>query len=177
MLTAADLARMPRSELASMIRAGGPVDPDAIADTEYRGVSLGLPRIFDRIAWKTFKKVFFREPASQTLRGWNVRIEQTGVDPPFRPKMRRGERVTFGHYGVHVQEQGLLLDYGRFGRGLDPMRFARDPVIAVRAGDVALLLGMTYLDMPWGRMATPSFFSLELDGPLTHRARPRPARD
>jgi len=167
MLTAADLLGMSRAGLEAIIAEGHPIDPDAIADKEYRGVSLGLPVLVEKLTWKTFKKAFHRD--RNGLRGWNVRIEQTGLAPPFVTRQRRGVPWTFGHYAVEVRSTGLLLDYGRFAGRLDPLRFVRDPVVAVRQGDHDLLLGTTYLDLPTGRVATPSFFSLELDGPISHR--------
>ena len=54
---------------------------------------------------------------------------------------------------------------------MDPVRRLRDPLVALNPGDPSLLLGWTYLDLGLGlRLGTPSFFSLELDGPLTHSA-------
>lgn len=172
--TAADLLRMPRRELAELVALGRPVDPDAIADREFRGVSLGLPAFVERLTWKTFKKVFYRD--GHELRGWNVRMQQTGLAPPWSPRMERGEPMTFGHYSVEVGPRGLLLDYGRYAGAFDPLRFVRDPIVAVRDGRHELLLGTTHLELPFGRVTTPSYFTLEMDGPVTHRPRlPRPS--
>ena len=170
MLSAADLRSMSRPELTAVVRAGHAVDADAIADTEYRGISLGLPAFIEELTWKTFKKVFCRNELDRSVRGWNVRIEQTGLEPPFRPKRRNGAPVTFGHFAVEVRSNGLLLDYGAGAPRFDPLGLVRDPVVAVNPGDPSLLVGTTYLALPFGDVPTPSFFSLELDGPLTHRA-------
>src|SRR4051812_19698425 len=99
MLTAADLRAMSRRDLDDVLARGYAVDLDAIAGRGYRGVSLNLPSWIERLTWKTFMKVFLREGAA--LRGFNVRIEQTGLSGPFQPKRRaNGEPVTFGPYAV-----------------------------------------------------------------------------
>lgn len=167
-MKAADLWTMTRAELEDVMKSGHDIDPDAIADKEFRGVSLGLPALVERLTWKTFKKVFHRDDRG-LLRGWNVRVKQSGLEPPYEPRSRQGIPETFGHYSVEVSARGLLLDYGRFAPALDPLRFVRDPVVAVTRGDATLLLGTTWLALPFGRVATPSFFTLELDGPLTRR--------
>src|SRR5262245_17008157 len=114
---------MNHAELRSALRSGHPVDPTALDDWEYRGTSLG------RLAWKTFQKVFHRDPANGTLRGWNVRVEQHGIGAASVPRQRRGRPLTFGHFEVvplprqaapWLCGEGLLLDYGRGGnRRLD----------------------------------------------------------
>lgn len=178
MLSARALWRMRRGELEHVLASGHAIDPRALDDTEYRGVSVGLPAWVERLTWKTFKKVFHRDPNTGALRGWNVRIEQHGVEGPFAPKLRRGEPVTFGHFEVVEPDAGarlpgLLIDYGRGGnRRHDPVRRLRDPIVAVNDGDATVLLGWTYLDLGRTRLGTPSFFTLERDVPLTHRARP-----
>jgi hypothetical protein len=135
-----------------------------------------LPRFVEALTWKQFKKVFYRDPQSGTLRGHNVRIEQGPLDAPWKPRMRRGEPVTFGRYrvvdtaGRHIPrgaDGGLLIDYGPDNASfLSGLRFVRDPIVAVNEGDSQLLLGWSYLDLGFTRVGTPSFFSLERDQPL-----------
>jgi hypothetical protein len=175
---ARDYLNLSRRQLLDCMRAGHPIDPAALDDFEYRGVSLGLPTLVERLSWKTFKKAFHRDPATGRLRGWNVRLEQNGLDGACVPMMKHGQPVTFGHFSVEpaaryrVPEQvglGLVLDYGLGGnRRREGTYFVRDPVVAVTAGSVDLLLGWTYLDLPLAPVGTPSFFTLERDCPLTH---------
>lgn len=181
MIRAADLRSMNRRELRAVLDAGHPIEPQALGDREYRGVSLGLPGWVDKLAWKKFKKVFHSEP-SGALRGWNVRIVQNDLDDTYVAEQRGGRPRTFGHFLV-VSEPGphkggvgrLLLDYGRGARHkLDPLRVLRDPLVAVNAGSVELLLGWSYLDLGFARVPTPSFFSLEREGALSHVAAPPP---
>lgn len=182
MTTAAELHRMTRAELMDVLRSGHAIEPRALDDTEYKGTSLGLPRWVERLTWKKFKKVFHRDPESGALRGWNVRLEQNELAGPCVPKTKHGEPVTFGHYRVVSPEghrvvrgcdRGLLIHYGLGGnRALDPVCRVRDPIVAVAAGDPTLLLGWSYVDLGFACLGTPSFFTLELDCPLTRAVKP-----
>lgn len=174
--TAKDFLDMNRRDLAHALVSGHPIDPAALDDTQYRGISLGLPRFIERLSWKTFRKVFHRDPATGSLRGWNVRLQQHGLDAPSVPMLRRGRPFTFGHFQVISPEgrpmplgdyRGLLIDYGLAPHApFDVTRFLRDPIVALNPGSVDLLLGFSYLEIgPW-RFATRSFFTLELEGPL-----------
>lgn len=183
MTTYDDLTRMSRRQLDAVLRRGHPVRPEALADTEFHGTSLGLPSAIDRIAWKKFKKVFRREEDGH-LRGWNVRAVQNALDEPWLDDTRKGGRDTYGHYAVHPAgeyealaqpyRRGLMIDYGRGGnRSLDPMQRIRDPLVAVNEGDDTLLLGVSFLDAgAAGWWLLPTWFSLTRGGPLTYDASP-----
>ena len=182
MLTLDDLLALDRAGLRRTLATGHDIDPCALDDTEYRGVSLGLPGFIERLTWKTFQKVFHRDPETGALRGWNVRIEQRGLDAPSVPRLRGGEPVMFGHYEVVEApgnrspircDHGLLIDYGRGQNGrFDPMSRLRDPIVAVNPGSVDLLLGWSYVDLGVSTVGTPSFFALVRERALTHRVRP-----
>jgi hypothetical protein len=185
MLTRADLLDASNEERLRLLRSGHPIDPSRLDDMEYRGVSLGLPAFVERLTWTTFQKVFHRDPGTGLLRGWNVRVEQRGLDAESVPQQRGGEPFTFGHFLVATLDpertprgikKGLLLDYGRGGnpRG-DVTAFVRDPIVAVNEGSADLLLGWTYVHLAGMDFGTPSFFSLERERPITHVAAvPRP---
>ncbi len=161
--------------LRAALAAGHPIEPAALDDTEYAGISLGLPAWMERLSWKTFRKTFRRDPDTGALRGWNVRMEQHGIGGPAVPKQKRGEPWTFGHYlvreakGVRMPgpyDQALLIDYdvprnAFFGRRV------RDPLVAVEPGRVDALLGWSYVDLGVFRVGTPSFFLLLREGPLS----------
>ncbi len=167
---------MSRRQLAATLREGHAIASAALDDTEYRGTSLGLPRWAERLTWKTFQKTFHRDPATGALRGWNVRVEQGGLDAPSRALVRRGAPFTFGPYVVgelpgdapRGVRRGLLIDYSP-APGL--MSRLRDPIVALNEGEVDLLLGWSYLDLWIARVPTPSFFLLEREGALQHVAR------
>ena len=142
---------MSRGELRASLESGHRIDPASLDDTRYRGISLGLPAFVDRLFWKTFEKTFHRD--GSTLRGWNVRLEQTGLDGPVQPMLTgSGDPKTFGHYAVHAGERWLELRYGAMV----------DPLVALEEHDTNWLLGRSdLLGIP-----TPSYFLLEKLGPL-----------
>ena len=161
MLTMRDLLPMRRSELRSVARSASPIDPRILDDSEWRGTSLGLPRLVERLTWKKFMKVFRRDPETRVLRGWNVRIEQNGLEAPWIPQQRRGAPVIFGHFVVvdaPAPEGGVILDYGAANASFHPMSRIRDPHLSV--GD-DLLLGWSDVAIGTRRFATPTFFCLE----------------
>ncbi|MHB8873848.1 MAG: hypothetical protein ACYC8T_09210 [Myxococcaceae bacterium] len=176
--SARDLLHLNRRQLIGFMKDGHPIEASSLENFEYRGVSLGLPELVERLTWKKFKKVFHRDRATGLLRGWNVRLDQNGLDAPWVPLTRNEVPVTFGHFrvvsgaGYRMPEpcaQGLVLDYGLGGnRRREGLSLMRDPVVAVNAGSAELLLGWTYLDLPFAPVGTPSFFTLERDCPLTH---------
>jgi hypothetical protein len=163
-VTRAQLLRMTRRELDALLRRSHPIDPHALDDTcgepgtEYRGISLGLPRWVERLTWKKFKKVFRRDAQTGAVRGWNVRIQQNALDEPWIPMMRKGAPWSFGHFTVR---DDAVLDYG----------LMRDPLVSLEAGKVDLLLGVSDLALGPLSLRTPTYFCLERDhalGPPAH---------
>ncbi len=171
---------MSASELSGLMRSGHPIDPNALAEREYDGVSLNLPGWVTRLSWVKFKKVFHRE--GRVLRGWNCRAVQSPLDAPWELAEKKGQPITYGHYRVvparrytmpRPYDAGLMLDYGLGGNArADATRLVRDPVIAVNAGSAELLLGWTYLDLGVARVPTPSYFVLRRGVPLSHVVAP-----
>ncbi|MBK9000860.1 MAG: hypothetical protein IPM35_34495 [Myxococcales bacterium] len=181
-MKAADLLQASSRELRAAFAAGHRFEASALDDTEYKGVSLNMPRFVEKLTWKKFKKVFHREPESGVLRGWNVRLEQNELDGPCLPKTRRGKAMTFGHFHV-VDPAGrkmpvpgtppVLLDYGVGENGwFDVIRFMRDPLVALNHGDASLLLGCMYVELGPLRIRTPSYFTLEWDSELGEPVKP-----
>jgi hypothetical protein len=152
-MTAADLRTLSRDELARLMTTGRAFDHALLAGATYRGTSLGLPGWVDRLAWKKFAKCF----APDGRRGWNMRVEQDGLDRPWRPMHRAGAPITFGPFAVTSTRDGVVLDYS-VGRG--PLRALRDPLVAFD-DHADLLLGRSLLQFGGRRIATPSYFSLE----------------
>jgi hypothetical protein len=149
------------------MRAGHPVDPDALRDREFRGVSLGLPRFVEKLTWKKFKKVFVTGPEGIT--GYNEAVEQNPLDAPWISKTRRGTPVRYGYYhlrtcdGLRVPrdwDRGLVIDYGPPAAALDPMRFVKDPLVSLNPGSVDLLLGVSYADLGPLKLPMPTWFAL-----------------
>ena len=179
-MKARDLMNASTDDLARALASGFAIDPRSLDDTEYRGVSLGLPEAIESLTWKTFRKVFHRDPITHALRGWNVRMKQNGIDGPSEPLEKDGAPITFGHFEVlpaqgypvpRGVERGLMLDYGLGNNHvLDPTGRLRDPVVALNEGDNTVLLGWTYVDVAGQPVGTPSYFTLEREGLLSYIA-------
>jgi hypothetical protein len=175
MITARDLRTASTRELRHHLVCGHPIDPRDLEGWAYRGTSLGLPGFVDRLTWKTFQKTFWRETETGRLLGWNVRLEQDGIDAPSRPKTRRGRPVTEWHYevveptGVPLPagfDGGLLIDYSLGRNPLGLVRLVKDPLVALRAGSADELLGVSYLGIGRSAIETPTYFTLEREHPI-----------
>lgn len=176
-ITLDDLTQMNGDDLFEVMRRGFPLDFDAIADTTYTGIDLSMPALFHRLMWKSFRKTFHRDPVTGVLRGWNVKVEQTGWDTPPAPLRKgNGERITFGHYEVRAADAlrfpkgwsgAHYLDYHVAGNTfLDLARVARCPVVTVNEGDSNLLLGWEVLHIAGVFVPIRDFWALKREGPL-----------
>ncbi len=176
MHTLDDLLSMDRHQLHQVMLQGHPLEPDRLAETQYLGVDLSLPRAGQWLLWQTFRKTFHRDATSGRIRGWNVRMEQHGVDGPAVPMMRGGRALTFGHYEV-CSAEGIdwpkgwkgthFLDYGNIGNPfLDLARLGYTPLIAVNEGSMELLLGWEIFKVAGVKLPMPLYWALRLQGPL-----------
>lgn len=158
---------------------GHPVDPKAIEGYAYRGTSLGLPKLVERLTWKTFQKTFWREPRTGRLLGWNVRLHQDGVDAKSRPITKHGAPVCVWHYEVIAPrgvpmpsgfDRGLVIDYGRSDANppWETVRWVKDPLVAVVRDDYDVLLGVSYAVVAGVCVETPTYFTLERDHPIDY---------
>lgn len=183
-LTMHDLLGMSQRQLHAIVEQAHPLPLEAMENTRYRGVDLSLPKLLNRLMWKTFRKTFYRDTEAGVLRGWNVRMQQLGVDGPQVPMVDRKRRpLTFGHYHV-CSAQGKrfargwrgahYLDYGVAGNPpWDPARLGYTPLVAVNAGSHHLLLGWEIFKVGPARLPIPDYWALELEGPLDEVV-PRP---
>jgi len=160
-ITAASLRARSSAELAAVMASGRPFDPAAVAGWVYRGTSLGLPGLVEKLTWIKFAKAFHRDGAG--IRGWNVRVEQDGLDRPWRPKLRRDRPVTFGPFDVVEERGAVVLDYRRAGGVL---RALRDPLVALD-DHADVLFGRSLLAVAGRMLPTPSYFLLERDARVT----------
>jgi hypothetical protein len=170
-----DLMAMNRHQLHAIIERASPLRLDALEEKQYQGIDLSLPRFMNRILWKTFRKTFHRDPQTGALRGWNVRMEQTGIDGPRIPmKDRNGKPRTFAHYEVR-SAVGLrfprgwkgahYLDYGVVGNPfIEDLGYT--PLVAVNEGSMDLLLGWEVFKLGPLFIPLPDYWALRLEGPL-----------
>ncbi len=161
------LRQMSVTELREVFRNGVSFNPSRLEDTEYVGVSLGLPSVVERLSWTTFMKVFHRD--GDIVRGWNVRLRQTGIDGAVEPLLRSGVPHTFGHFLVRRSNTGerrshspstVLLDYTAFLQS-PALMLMRDPLVSLDGGLGDRLLGFSYVALGCTTVRTPSFFVLQ----------------
>lgn len=176
-ITFADLQGMDAAGLHRVMEQGHPLDYEAMADTRYQGVDLSLPQFVNKLLWKTFRKTFHKDRATGQLRGWNVRVEQYGVDAVNIPMTdKHGKQLTFGHYVV-CEAAGKrfpkgwngpnYLDYGIAGNTFaDLARFTYSPLVAVNAGDMSLLLGWEVVRLGPLLVPVPDYWALRYEGQL-----------
>lgn len=172
-MTPTDLLPLPVRDLRALFRAGRPVDPRALEGWAFQGTTLGNPAWIERLTWKTFQKVFRRDERTGRLMGWNVRLEQDGPGAPSRPRMRGGKPDCRWFYEV-LPSRGLggmdtaLVDYARGPNPLlEPLRWVKDPLVAVGPGD-DLLLGVSWVVVGSTCVETPTWFSLRREHPVGH---------
>jgi hypothetical protein len=174
-----EVLAMSNEQLFALVLAASPLDLQALGDTQYTGVDLSMPPLFHRLFWRSFRKTFHLDPVTGVLRGWNVKVEQTGwEDPPAAKVDKSGRAQTFGHYEVR-SATGIdfpkgwsgqhYLDYTVAGnKRLDfPARAGFCPLVCVNSGDMRLLLGWEVFKL--GRRLVPinDFWLLKKEGPLT----------
>ncbi|MEZ4266757.1 MAG: hypothetical protein R3F39_10295 [Myxococcota bacterium] len=172
------LLAMSNDALFDIVRAAHPLDLEALANTSYTGIDLSMPAFFHKLFWKSFRKTFHLDPATGVLRGWNVKVQQTGWESPPEPKRGRdGRPLSFGHYEVR-SARGLKFPRGWTGEHYLDYRFAGNPfyefpagngycpLVSVNAGDSELLLGWEIFKV--GPLAIPirDFWVLKREGPL-----------
>lgn len=178
-----DLMAMDARALHEVLCRGHALDPDALAGRQYLGVDLSLPGWARALLWHTFRKTFVRDEATGEVRGWNVRMEQHGVDGPRVPRTdRRGRPLTFGHYRVRSAagvrfpkgwSGAHFLDYGSAGnRWTDPAALGYTPLVAVHAGSQDLLLGWEVFKLGPVFAPMPLYWALRYEGPLDEVVEP-----
>jgi hypothetical protein len=178
-ITLDQMTQMSNSELYEIVRQANPLDLDAIADTTYTGIDLSMPDWFHKLMWKSFRKTFHRDPVSGRIRGWNVKVEQTGWETPPLPKRdSKGRALTFGHYEVR-SAQGVRFPRGWTGPHYIDYRMAGNhfwefpanagfcPLVSVNAGSSDLLLGWEVFNVAGLRIPLNDFWVLKREGPLS----------
>jgi choline dehydrogenase-like flavoprotein len=176
-LTLEDLMAMDTAQLRAVMARGHALDPEVLAGRQYLGVDLSMPGWARKLLWHTFRKTFVRDDATGDVRGWNVRMEQHGIDGARIPmRDRRGNAITFGHYRVRSAAGvrfprgwagGSFLDYTTAGNApLDPAGLAYTPLVQVNAGSHDLLLGWEIFKLGPALLPVPLYWALRYEGPV-----------
>ncbi len=154
-----ELRQLPTTELARLLRVLPSFDARLLGGATYRGISLGLPALVERMLWRKFAKHFDRSGA-----GFNLRIMQNDLTQPWVPQRQHNGRVrSFGPFRVTAHARGIELDYSI----ANPfMRRLRDPLVAIDTR-ADLLVGCSQVALGRRRLATPSYFVLQRDCELT----------
>jgi hypothetical protein len=179
MSIAESLRQADHATLRKHIVEGHPVDQKAIEGFAYRGTSLGLPTVVEKLTWKIFQKTFHRDDRTGRLVGWNVRLHQDGFDAPSRPILKNGKPVCVWHYevieprGVPMPkgfDRGLIIDYGRAPENpaWETVNFCKDPLVALSPGNYDELLGVSYAVLGGRCIETPTYFTLVRDHPIDY---------
>jgi hypothetical protein len=160
-MTFTELHQLSTTELARLLRTLPSFDARLLGGSTYRGISLGLPALVERLLWRKFAKHFDHSGA-----GFNVRIIQNDLTQPWLPQRTRSGGVRrFGPFRLSVHGGRVELDYS-IANPL--MRQLRDPLVAIDA-NADLIVGCSQLAVGQRRLATPSYFVLQRDSALTRQ--------
>lgn len=167
------LGESSKAELEAIFRRGTQPDLEALSGWEFRGRN---------VAWWAkrspilkFIKGFYTDGQGQGW-GYNIPVEQNGLDAPWICKPSDQDPKRFGFYTVgpvdpasrdNVHLASLLLDYGR-GKNplLDASKVLRDYLVRIDPDSDDLLLGKAYLALGPSRVPS-NFFLLERHRPTT----------
>ncbi len=152
---------MSRKQLSLRVNRGSAARPEELAGFAFRGLSLGLPKVVDKLMWKTFAKVFV--PTHRGTSGFNLKIVQQSAqglssDPLAAPLQPRARNPRFGEFDVCESDGHLVLDYSGRNRPWSPLHRVRDLIVPVTPD---LFLGETRLAIGRRTIGTPSFFILQ----------------
>ncbi|HUF67128.1 MAG TPA: hypothetical protein VMM79_00655 [Longimicrobiales bacterium] len=162
-----ELTRSSADVLEDFLRSGQAPSVETLVGSEFRGANIGaVPR---RLGLQKFIKGFFHGPDS--VEGYNIRVDQNGLDAPWTPKPHHEQPRRFGFYLVSpVRPRGrdsrypnaILLDYGASPRnpGTRIERALRDYLVVPDPNRSDVLLGKAYLAAGPARLPV-GFFVIE----------------
>jgi hypothetical protein len=155
------------AELERTFQRGTAPDPAAMAGFEYRGFN--HPRRMAALRARTFAKGFAAD--ANGVHGYNMLVEQTGLDGELLPRPSPDRPRRFGFFRVtpvdpqardNAHLHAVLLDYGAARNPrLSVVRALRDYVVCVESGSDDLLLGKAYLAVGPARIDARHFFVIE----------------
>lgn len=164
-----DLTHSSADVLEDFLRRGQPPSMETLVGYEFRGANVGaVPR---RLGLQKFIKGFFDGPDS--VEGYNIRVDQNGLDAPWAPKLDHEQPRRFGFYVVSRADgpdsrypNALLLDYGASQRNPRTRieRALRDYLTVPDPNRSDVLLGKAYLAAGPARLPV-GYFVIERSQP------------
>lgn len=168
-----ELYRSPVSTLEAILRNGTPPPFEDLIGWEFNGANVGvLPGL---LGIRKFRKGFYQGPPrvphgpEPFIQGYNVPVQQNGIDQPWIALPSESSPRRFGFYRVYRASQNprfqhyphaLLLDYGLGRNGATPPALLRDYLVQAHPGSSDLLVGKAYLAL--GPVTLPAgFFVLQ----------------
>lgn len=159
------------SQLAVLMRRGGPPAPGALTGWEWRGTNMPASSRF--LGLRRFIKGFERLDDGR-IEGYNVAVAGSDLAAPWRERRQRDGRREWARFAVAPVDpsapdnrylDALLFDYGAATapEGGIAGRL-RDYVVRVAPGSDDLLLGHAFLAVG-GRRVAIGWFALERLGP------------
>jgi len=166
-----ELALAPNERLEQYMRSARGPAPESLAGYEWRGFNLSW-RV-KLLGLQKFVKGFFQ--AGPVIEGYNIPVEQNGLEGPWLPKPTPANPRRYAFYTVaavdahgvdHLYPQAILLDYGASPRNPPGAveRRLRDYVVQPDPANADLLLGKAYFAFGRVRLAS-NFFVIERLGP------------
>jgi hypothetical protein len=175
-----ELAHLSNRELEAVFCAAMGPTPDALAGYEWRGYNISA---FTRLLGiQKFIKGFLT--LDDRIEGYNVAVQQNGLNAPWIPKPRPEKPKRYAFFVVmHVDvsskdsfyPQALFLNYGSSLRNprFVPERLLRDYLVQPDSQNPDLMLGKAYLALgPWRLFA--NFFIIQRMAPANWLLTPTP---
>jgi hypothetical protein len=151
-LTFEQLSGLKDAELEKVLKAGLPPTVADISGYEFRGWNQNSGT--DIIGTRKFIKGFYGAKPDGTGWGYNMPVEQNGLQQPWNPKKENGQDKRYAFFRVlpgsqmkdSVYPSMLVVDYRQWKDYffLSPIKYTVDYVVFVEPGNTDLILGKSY---------------------------------
>ena len=159
-----------REVLEKLMTSGTRVTVADVVGFEFKGWNLNA--LTSLIGTRKFKKGFYRDAATGTPWGYNVRVKPGAIEDPWLALPSEQEPKRFYFFGISEADdsasypQALIVDYRRWPKNLkiDPVRYTVDYLVRGNSADPDLLIGKSYAELPFAKPFL-GFFILERHNP------------
>jgi hypothetical protein len=146
------LASLRNDQLEAVLKAGTPPTAADLTGYEFRGWNQNSGT--DIIGTRKFIKGFYGVMPDGTGWGYNMPVEQTGMNQPWKPKQQNGKDIRYGFFrllpGTRMKDSVypamLVVDYRQWPDYfvLSPIKYTVDYLAFVDPGNPNLILGKSY---------------------------------